>query len=139
MKVVLGFDGSPSAMMAAEWVAGSSAAIERVLVVSAAHAGIAMSDSMLVKLEREAAEGYVRKATEVLAALGPKVAGRVVDGDPRQVLVDAALEERADLLVVGSRGRTGLARLLLGSVASHVATHAPCSVLVVRGRSEKEA
>jgi nucleotide-binding universal stress UspA family protein len=38
----------------------------------------------------------------------------------------------ADLVVVGSHGRTGLAKLVLGSVASHVVTHAPCSVLVVK-------
>ena len=91
---------------------------------------------MLVQLEREAAAGHVREATRALAALGSRVAGRVVDGDPREALVDAALAEDADLLVVGCRGRTGIARLLLGSVASHVAVHAPCSVLIVRGRSE---
>jgi nucleotide-binding universal stress UspA family protein len=107
-----------------------------VLVISAAHAGIAMSDSLIVKYEREAAEGHVRAATEALAKLGGKVVGRVVNGDPREVLVDIASTEKTDLLVVGSRGRTGIARLLLGSVASHVASNAPCSVLIVRGSSE---
>jgi nucleotide-binding universal stress UspA family protein len=136
MKVVLGVDGSPSSMLAVKWVANCSAVIERVLVISAAHAGIAMSDSLIVKYEREAAEGHVRTATEALAALGDKVVGRVVDGDPREVLVDTVLAEKTDLLVVGSRGRTGITRLLLGSVASHVASNAPCSVLIVRGASE---
>jgi nucleotide-binding universal stress UspA family protein len=139
MNVVLGVDGSPSAMKAVEWVVTSSEAVGRVLVISAAHAGMAMADSMLVKLEREAAEGHVREATRALAGLGSKVAGRVVDGDPRQVLVDTALTENADLLVVGCRGRTGVERLLLGSVASHVAVHAPCSVLIVRDRLERSA
>ena len=95
-----------------------------------------MSDSLIVKLEREAAEGHVRTATGALTALGSRVVGRVVDGDPREVLVDIAFAEKTDLLVVGSRGRTGIARLLLGSVASHVAAHAPCSVLIVRGESK---
>lgn len=110
MNVVLGVDGSPSSMLAVECVATLSGAVERVLVVSAADTGIAMSDSQMVRLEREAAEGHVGKAKEALAALGAKVAGRVADGDPRQVLVDIALAENADLLVVGSRGRTGIAR-----------------------------
>ena len=57
---------------------------------------------------------------------------RVERGDPREGLVHAAETERADLLVVGSHGRTGLPRMLLGSVAGHVATHAPCSVVVVK-------
>ena len=132
MKVVLGVDGSPSSKKAVEWVAQSLGSLDRVLVIAAADAGIAMSDSMLVKVEHDAAEEHVREATSALSALGSKVRGRAVDGDPREVLVDVAQEEGADLVVVGSRGRTGLARLLLGSVASHVALHAPCSVLVVR-------
>ena len=47
-------------------------------------------------------------------------------------LVSAAAERNAELLVVGTLGRTGLTRLVLGSVAESVATHARCSVLVVR-------
>ena len=135
MKIVLGVDGSPGAMKAVEWVARSSGADAQVLVISAAHPGPAMPDSEIVRLEREAAQGHVDEATRMLAALGPRVAGRVVDGDPKQVLVDIARTENADLLVVGSRGRTGVARLLLGSVASHVAGNAPCSVLIARDRN----
>ena len=132
MKVVIGVDASPSSKKALEWVLKSLAALDQVFVVAAADAGPAMSDSILVKIEHEAAEGHVREATLALATLGPKVTGSAVVGDPRAVLVDFAQKEGADLLVVGSRGRTGLARLLLGSVAAHVAAHAPCSVLVVR-------
>ena len=51
-------------------------------------------------------------------------------GDPAAQIVDAAREANADLIVMGSRGRTGLPRLLLGSVARNVLTHAPCSVLI---------
>ncbi|MGH7741085.1 MAG: universal stress protein, partial [Candidatus Eiseniibacteriota bacterium] len=65
---------------------------------------------------------------------GFKSQAQVVVGDPRTELVEAAKREHADLLVVGSHGRTGLTKLMLGSVASHVVTHAPCSVLVVKRR-----
>ena len=54
------------------------------------------------------------------------------DGDPRTVIVDEAKEWSADLIVMGSHGYTGLKRLLLGSVAHSVVSHAPCSVEVVR-------
>jgi nucleotide-binding universal stress UspA family protein len=53
-----------------------------------------------------------------------------VHGAPAKVLIEAA--ETADLLVVGTRGRGGFKRLLLGSVAEQCLRHASCSVLVVR-------
>jgi universal stress protein A len=53
-------------------------------------------------------------------------------GDPRHALVQEARQERVDLIIVGSHGRSGMAKLLLGSVASYVVSHAPCNVLVVR-------
>jgi len=53
-------------------------------------------------------------------------------GDVRETIVNTAAEWNADLIVVGSRGKGGLRRLLLGSAAEFVARHAPCSVLIVR-------
>jgi nucleotide-binding universal stress UspA family protein len=53
-------------------------------------------------------------------------------GDPGEVLADVARQQRADLLVVGRRGRDFAARVLLGSVASRLVADAPCDVLVVR-------
>ena len=53
-------------------------------------------------------------------------------GDPGNSLVAAAEAEHADLLVVGTRGRSGAERMLLGSVSDHLVHHAGCPVLVVR-------
>lgn len=53
-------------------------------------------------------------------------------GDPGNALVSAAEAEHADLLVVGTRGRSGAERMLLGSVSDHLVHHAGCPVLVVR-------
>jgi len=54
-----------------------------------------------------------------------------MDGSQSSEL-DAASEWHADLIMVGSHGRTGLDRLLIGSVSEVVARHAPCSVQIVR-------
>ena len=54
------------------------------------------------------------------------------DADPRHAIVDAAREWPADLIVIGSHGRRGFDRLLLGSVAESIVRHAPCSVDIVR-------
>jgi nucleotide-binding universal stress UspA family protein len=64
--------------------------------------------------------------------LGVRGASHVVLGRPPQAIVEKARELPAQLVVAGTRGRTGLARLTLGSVAEGVVRDAPCSVLVVR-------
>ncbi len=56
-------------------------------------------------------------------------------GTPAAEIVDAATEWHADLIVIGSHGRGGVSRLLLGSVAEGVMRHAPCPVLVVRAQA----
>lgn len=53
-------------------------------------------------------------------------------GTPMDI-VRRAIEEKTDLIVMGTRGRTGLPHILLGSVAEKVVRHAPCAVLTVRG------
>ena len=64
------------------------------------------------------------------------------DADPRHAIVEAAREWPADLIVMGSHGRRGLDRILVGSVAEWVVRHAPCSVDIVRvpvAAAEREA
>lgn len=51
--------------------------------------------------------------------------------DPSQTIVDEAVEKKADMIVVGRRGRKGLLKALMGQVAAKVIAHAPCKVLVV--------
>jgi nucleotide-binding universal stress UspA family protein len=57
----------------------------------------------------------------------------VREGDPAHEIVLSARKHEAGLIVLGTRGQTGLRRLILGSVARNVLLHAPCSVLIVRG------
>jgi nucleotide-binding universal stress UspA family protein len=88
---------------------------------------------------REEHEGIAARAAMRLRAEGLEAESAVVDGNPAQKLVEAAAEWGADLLVIGTRGRTGFRRLLLGSVARSVLQHAPCSVLVVPKRRRRRA
>jgi nucleotide-binding universal stress UspA family protein len=55
----------------------------------------------------------------------------ILSGDPRKVIVEQAEAQNADLVVMGSHGRTGAARIILGSVAEAVLRHASCPVMVV--------
>jgi nucleotide-binding universal stress UspA family protein len=67
-----------------------------------------------------------------LGRAGRAASSEVRDGDPAAEIVTAAVEHGTDLIVIGTRGHTGLTRMILGSVARNVLIHAPCSVLVVR-------
>jgi nucleotide-binding universal stress UspA family protein len=82
--------------------------------------------------EREAATAALDEAVAaaVAAESGIEVEQRLVEGDAGDALV--AESGAAELVVVGSHGRSGLKAALLGSVSRHVATHADCPVVVVR-------
>ena len=71
-------------------------------------------------------------AARELERAGFATSTTVQEGEPRQVILHCAATWRANLIVVGSHGKTGLDRLLLGSVSEHVARHALCSVEIVR-------
>ena len=74
----------------------------------------------------------VARAEKELRDAGFEVSSRVMDGDPREVIVEQAEKQKADLIVLGSHGRRGWRRLVLGSVSEAVARYAPCSVQIVR-------
>jgi universal stress protein A len=82
-------------------------------------------------LEREAAKA-LELALARYSGAGIPVEGTVVTNDPRDGVVDAAAKLGADLIVVGTHGRRGLTRALLGSVAESIVRSATCPVLVVR-------
>jgi nucleotide-binding universal stress UspA family protein len=81
------------------------------------------------------AEEAVRLAGKVAEVQGLGLRAAVISrtGPPDEVLAAAAHDEQADLIVVGTHGHSGIARFLLGSVASTTIRRAPCDVLVVRG------
>ncbi len=85
-----------------------------------------------LEFQKQHAEAVVTKAAELLRARGLKVAAAVEDGDPKSTILDVAEEWHADLIVLGSHGRKGLNRFLMGGVSDAVARHARCSVEIVR-------
>jgi nucleotide-binding universal stress UspA family protein len=85
------------------------------------------------KAKLQNAHNLLTAAAESLRSAGfAKVESAVLEGDARVALLDAAAQWPADLIVIGSHGRKGLNRFLLGSVSEFVTRHAPCSVQVVR-------
>ncbi len=81
---------------------------------------------------RQEAEGIAAQGAKVLQDQGFRVEAEVREGDPASIILDRAAEAHTDVIVVGSHGRSGIARFFLGSVSSRVVSHAPCSVLVIK-------
>ena len=141
MKVLIGVDDSSCSAAAVAYVAGAVwSKATKFLVLSAVApifvepGGVASTDAIaqLMKEQEEYHKDTAESAAGRLRKAGLTADARMVVADPRAALLDAARSEQVDLIVVGSHGRTGIKKVLLGSVASHVVTHAPCSVLVAR-------
>ena len=143
MKILLAVDASAYSAEAARevaerpWPAGTTVRVLSAIGPLAPPAAEVWYDvgGRLERARQEIetqAEQLTAGYSEKIRASGLAAEAAVRDGDPRTVIVDEAKEWGADLIVLGSHGRTGLDRLLLGSVAQSVVSHAPCSVEVVR-------
>ena len=87
----------------------------------------------MTEQQRQDATKLVKRAAESLKAAGFRACTyALADGSPKLMIVDEAKKWGADLIVLGSHGRTGLDRFLLGSVSEAVVRHAACSVEIVR-------
>lgn len=86
----------------------------------------------------ESGRNWAQKQVDALLGkadrAGVRATALLLEGVPHDQIVRAARSRRADLIVIGTHGRTGLAKFFLGSVAARVVAMAPCPVLTVRGR-----
>ena len=139
-SVIVGTDGSPTAQRAVSQAAQLAAADgARLVIVTAYVPGGASAGDMdavpadirFTLTDRVQAEELAQRGREVAKEVGVrKVVIQAIAGDPGSVLLEAAKDFDADLIVVGSKGLTSAAHFILGSVASSVSHHAPCDVLV---------
>ena len=146
-SIVLAEDGSPAGMAARDLVLGWSAfagiPVRVVGVVDVAapwRSGIAptmFSAAMdiyteMIASSRETYRQVVAATVATLQAAGRTAEGDLREGEPADQLVQAVHDVGGDLIVIGSRGHTGVSRIVMGSVAHSVLLHSRCSVLVVR-------
>jgi nucleotide-binding universal stress UspA family protein len=82
-------------------------------------------------LETEAQKA-IQRVTKMASVHGVETVGEVREGDPAEEILEYAEEIRADLIVAGTHGRSGVERRLIGSVAERLVRHASCPVMTVR-------
>jgi nucleotide-binding universal stress UspA family protein len=141
-KIVLAIDGSEFSLAAAQSVADrpwpDKAEVKAVCVihvpdpVTESWEGASEAISRIEGEYFEEAEEDLTAASKILAGAGLDVTTAVLEGYPKTVILEEADRWEADLVVVGSHGRRGVSRLVMGSVSEAVAMHAHCSVEVIR-------
>ncbi|HEX5874249.1 MAG TPA: universal stress protein, partial [Pyrinomonadaceae bacterium] len=125
-KVLLATDGSKTSLAAAHalaarpWPEGSEFRI------------VSVEEPWAIKSSRLDPQEAIAGVEQVLTSAGLKVSGAALSGNAKEVILEEARTWGADLIVVGSHGRRGFKRFLLGSVSEAVAMNAHCSVVVVR-------
>ena len=138
--VVVGVDGSTSALRAVRWGAAEAARRQAALRLVAAFGWMVHHLPARPRIEDDYRDTLLARTREQLAEAG-RVAGRegagieietqLIEGSPIQVLGSEA--DRAQLMVLGDRGLTQVEGMLVGSVAIGLAAHAECPVVIVRG------
>ncbi|HEX5014568.1 MAG TPA: universal stress protein [Candidatus Limnocylindrales bacterium] len=131
--VMLTTDGSPQSVLATELVARWPIFdLARIHVVAVStDPGPAVHATTRAPSRPAGDQRIVDAAAATLMDAGRDVVTEVLHGRPAREIVEAAGRRSIDLIVIGSRGRTGLGRTLLGSVAGEVLASASCSVLIV--------
>jgi nucleotide-binding universal stress UspA family protein len=142
--ILVGVDGSDHSLQAVRWAVREAAVRHLPLTVMTVHpdpvrpvTGIYWGlrnypeSSFDPELVRAAVQEFVDKAANEIGGTMPDVTVEVATGEAAEELVRASRD--ADLLVVGSRGGGGFARLLMGSVSTQVTHHAACPVVVIPG------
>jgi nucleotide-binding universal stress UspA family protein len=153
-RVVLGWDGSSSAAGAADllwrWPIFAASSIR---VVSVADVQIPWwtgfpepDSSQLIPVYLDAADASREQSEQLAGGMTARLRAEGLEAEPDRREGDAAAGIlaaahgwKANVIILGTHGRTGLGRLVLGSVARNVVHHAPCSVLVVRQRPSDQA
>lgn len=144
-KILLGIDGSAHSLAAAasiasrKWPSDSVARIVSVLEELVPPADPTYVAGAVAERAREDikknCDSAVLEARELVAAAGIRTETCVLEGSPKKRILEESKAWGADLIVVGSHGRRGVTRYLLGSVSEAVAMHAQCSVEVIRDKN----
>lgn len=142
MRLLLATDGSPFSTAAARsvaqrpWPEGTEVRV--ISVVEMAMPAMEPwygSGEMIERMRVEnskLAEKWAESAGQIIGEAGLSTSHAVVGGYPKAAILDEASDWKADMIVLGSHGRRGITRLLMGSVSEAVAVHAHCSVEVIR-------
>ncbi|CAM4408303.1 universal stress protein [Paenibacillus tarimensis] len=139
--ILVAYDGSEPSLRALnkaiEFAAHWNASLEvihvyQIPIASVGEAMVPAAPETNAAIAHEAQNRGDEAKSIIAATPGIRANVTVKQGDPGPLIVETAADKQADLIVIGSRGNSGLKQLFLGSVSQHVIQHTACSVHVVK-------
>ena len=141
-KILVGLDGSDFCLKALEFAIDLAKKYQSQLVlvhvvmrqiyaINPPEAGVLAGTAIVRELEEDG-KAILAKGEETVKAQGISVETRLKQGVPAEELLRAAVDEKVDLIVLGSRGLSQVRAFFLGSVSDKVSHHAKCPTLIVR-------
>ena len=138
MKILVGHDGSEQAEKALKRAVDLAVALKASIIALSVVPDLCMMEisvddcKNMYKTMTDESEKRLSALKVELSKKGVEMETAVKFGNAAETIINTCVDKKADMIVVGSHGRHGAKKFLLGSVSSKVVEHAPCDVLVVK-------
>jgi nucleotide-binding universal stress UspA family protein len=136
-KMVVGYDGSESSRKAVEWAVSLGSRLKNDIVVASVVRLPEFSPS-IDEIDEAYADGekYYRSLLEKIVEYGEEqgvlIRTKILRGHPAESIVRYAFDQKADLIVMGTRGMGGFKNLIIGSVAQKVVSYSKVPVVIIK-------
>lgn len=139
-RILVAFDGSPQAQKAFDFALelskGCQGMTQEITVLSVVHLmeqiDVPMDIEPIINAAKAQYESQLIGLQEKAQSQGMNIAAEIVTGHPAEDIIEYAVKNKINMIIMGQRGKSKVAKWLLGSVSQQVANHAPCSVLIVK-------
>lgn len=136
-KILLAVDGSENSLRAAKEVGDLARAMKSDVRILVAFDGIPSylgepNLERVIEAHMKESQAIVQKAQGALGRIPGEIHTEIIEGSPAETIINVAKTRGSTVIVMGSRGLSSIAELVLGSTSHKVVSHAPCPVLIVR-------
>ena len=139
-RILVAFDGSPQAEKAFDFALEMSKDCQgmtrEITVLSVVHLmeqiDVPVDIESIVNAAKAQYESLLIGLQEKAKSQGLNIAAEIVTGHPADDIIEYAAKNKINLIIMGQRGKSKVPKWLLGSVSLQVASHAPCSVMIVK-------
>jgi nucleotide-binding universal stress UspA family protein len=143
-KILVPSDGSEAALQAAKYAKalaekfGSEVTLVHVVQNYYSLPAFSLADTVTIPVSvlqdlESTGKVILNKTEDIFQDFTGKLSSRLEFGPPGKQIIDIAVKERFELIVMGRRGLSGVTGMLLGSVSNHIVHYAPCPTLIVKG------